>query len=75
MYTMHLKSAKILIQYINELRGAEVNKITTKPKGVCNKRDGEHSSDFAEMSGDIDPTDYRKKHACHLFFAMLGSQY
>lgn len=73
MYTMH--SAKILIQYINELGGAEADKIAPTRKGASNNRDGQHSSDFAMMTSDIDPTDCRKRACLSSVFAMLGSQY
>lgn len=75
VYTLHSELAKILIQYVNELGGAEADTIATKPKGASNKRDGQHSSDFAMMTSDIDPTDYRKSTCLSSVFAVFGSQY
>lgn len=75
MYTFYSEIAKILIQYVNELGGAEADKIAMKPKGASNKRDGQHSSDFAMMTSDIDPTDYRKSTCLSSVFAVFGSQY
>lgn len=68
---MHSESAGILIQYFNELVGAEVDQIARKLKGACNKRDGQHCSDFVIVTLKSFLQITEKEQTCHLVLQCL----